>query len=177
MLFLDALKQFVPSRVCLACDGCCRFRSEGTCWQPKMAAEEVRRLSGTDEPAKRLLQQTADPEGRIPLIGEQDIFICHFFNPRHNTCGIYHVRPLECRLYPFLLVKTNPAGIALAAHLLCPYVQQQKDSPEWAGYVRTLREWFRRDDVRAFLMRNPALAGDYGDSGEEVAHLFTIDPP
>ena len=34
------LNQFVPSRYCLFCHGCCRYAQKKSCWSPKMGEEE-----------------------------------------------------------------------------------------------------------------------------------------
>lgn len=173
MIAAVELKQFVPSEICLKCDGCCRFRQQGTCWQPKMSAEERAAAAARISGGIKSIPPATDPQGSLPLIAYQDIFICNFFSPQHNTCGIYHARPFECRLYPFLLVKSE-GQISVGAHLLCPYIQEKKDTPRWEQYVLDLREFFRREDVRAFLGRNPLLAGDYKDGADEIEHLFTV---
>jgi len=113
------------------------------------------------------------PEGTIPTVAYQDFFICHFFNPQLNTCGIYHIRPFECRLYPFLLIKKSQE-IAIGVHLLCPYIQEKRDTSDWQQYVAALKQYFTRDDVQAFLLRNPALIGDYKNSRDEIEPIFTV---
>lgn len=39
---LQNFKQFVPSNVCLSCDGCCRFKQSDSRWRPHMTKEEQR---------------------------------------------------------------------------------------------------------------------------------------
>jgi len=173
-MFLHEIKQFVPSLICLSCDGCCRFRRDGTCWQPKMATEEIDRQPGAQDADQRVLRQKIDADGRLATVAYHGIFICSFFNPPHNTCGVYHARPFECRLYPFLLMAESGRA-RLGVHLLCPYVQKKKDTLVWEEYLVEVKRFFARDDVRAFLKRQPFLFGDYGESRDQIEIIAGID--
>ncbi|MCI0405004.1 MAG: phosphoribosylanthranilate isomerase [candidate division Zixibacteria bacterium] len=55
----EELKQFVPQEVCLACDGCCRFKEDSSEWRPKVAKTELDALLA--EPDRTLLLDTYDP--------------------------------------------------------------------------------------------------------------------
>jgi len=169
-------KQFVPSRVCLQCDGCCRFRHVPSPWQPRIAKEEITKTSVPLAVRKLFSPAALSEEGVIKTVPYEDMHVCHFFNPQHNTCGIYAHRPFECQLYPFLLMR-EARHVAVCVHLLCPYVYDNKDSKIFGQYVAYLREFFARDDVRAFLQRNPGLVGDYTPYKEEWEPLFRFMDP
>lgn len=156
------LKQFVPSEVCLKCDGCCRFQNEKSIWRPRVAQEESTALT-----------KDIASDGRLKtscVHGEEQ---CVFFNREDRTCRIYQTRPFECRLYPFVLLKKG-AETVVAAHLSCPYVQEKGDTKEAAEYVAYLRKYFEQPDVKVFLKNNPGLATDYTESKDELQELFTI---
>lgn len=157
-----ALKQFVPSEVCLKCDGCCRFPDEKSIWRPKVAQDESKPLAKDIALDGRLKTTCAH--------GEEQ---CVFFNHADRTCKIYQTRPFECRLYPFVLFKKGSETV-VAAHLSCPYVQEKGDTKEAEGYVGYLRKYFEQPDIKAFLANNPALATDYSEFGREMKELFTI---
>jgi Fe-S-cluster containining protein len=162
-------RQFVPSKVCLACDGCCRFREAQSAWRPKMS--DLEKVAPATK--KIFTARSIDDQGFITTVEHQDTFVCYFFNPRHNTCGIYSQRPFECRLYPFLLIK-NKNGKGLAAHLNCPYIQEAWDSEPLQGYRKYLQEFFLRDEVLAFLKASPALFGDDASFTDEIEFLFPL---
>lgn len=156
------LKQFVPSKVCLSCDGCCRFQNERSIWRPRVAQEESKALVKDIAPDWRLKTSCVH--------GEEQ---CVFFNREDRTCRIYQTRPFECRLYPFVLFKKGTETV-VAAHLSCPYVQEKGDTKEAAEYVAYLRKYFEQPDVKAFLANNPGLATDYSEFGREMKKLFTL---
>ena len=39
------LKQFVPGKVCLSCDGCCRYGQKDTVWAPVFLYDEILELT------------------------------------------------------------------------------------------------------------------------------------
>ena len=40
-----SLKQFVPSEVCLKCNGCCRYKQADSVWRPKLGQKDQRHLA------------------------------------------------------------------------------------------------------------------------------------
>lgn len=159
----EDFKQFVDSSVCLKCDGCCRFKEAESRWRPYIAQTERKSVAGHITPA----------DGKIKTVPCADGFICCFFDNKENSCGIYHARPFECQLYPFLLGKENGQP-ALYAHLNCPYVQKHFGTPLYKEYVAYLREFFSRKNVLAFLRANPLLFADYSDSRDELDYIGAI---
>ncbi|MDZ4242153.1 MAG: YkgJ family cysteine cluster protein [Candidatus Omnitrophota bacterium] len=190
------MKPFVPSQVCLSCDGCCRFKEDTSAWRPQVSAEEIAQMTRTlgsghtlaRDSAPRASARGTSPkladqvflktnvasDGRLKAIPHKDGCICTFFNPQHNTCGMYHARPFDCQLYPFLLTRRQGRA-AVCVHLNCPYVQEKKDSAEFDAYAAYLREFFRRADVRDMLEKHPALIGDYSEYQDELQPLFELD--
>lgn len=43
------------------------------------------------------------PSREMHLLGKKDNGNCTFFDEKNGKCNIYENRPLECRLFPFLL--------------------------------------------------------------------------
>lgn len=169
------LTQFVPSHVCLECDGCCRFKEEDSHWRPKVGSEESQ-LMRQEGLAERIFgREHLDAGMRIKTKGcHNGTHQCRFFSPDGNLCTIYAYRPFECRLYPFVLMKKG-AGIVLAVHLNCPHVQNTQDSKEFDNYVGYLQKFFLQNDVTEFLKRNRLLIESYLDYEDEMQGLFNIN--
>lgn len=86
------IKQFIPQEVCLKCQGCCRFKEQGSVWAPCLLDEEILDLLDKKiPPASISLDKRLVP---VPAPKEQD-YICPFFDTEENKCKIYEFRPLE----------------------------------------------------------------------------------
>jgi len=161
---MHEVPQFVPQKVCLSCDGCCRFKDHNSSWRPKVSKEEV---------GPKIAPQDLDDEGRVKTVSCGGKIQCKFFHVVDNTCGIYTQRPFECALYPFLLMK-EAGGVALGVHLSCPHIQEKWPGEEFENHVNKLKEYFHRPEILSFIQNNPSLLGDYTNYAEEVERLFAI---
>jgi len=162
------LKQFVPSQVCLKCDGCCRWRQGDSIWRPKLG------MSDQESLADQITGNIAlDKEGYIKTVPASTGHVCRFLNSSDNTCRVYARRPWECLTYPFILART-PDAVKVYAHLSCPYVQDHQPSEEFDAYVDDLKGFFSRRDVREFLTDNKAMFHDYTPYAGELLYLFDV---
>ena len=167
------LNPFVPSAVCLQCDGCCRFKEEDSAWRPKMAKEEITQLHKTGLADLILSKEILSKDGAIKTVSCRGEYLCSFFNPQDHTCRIYSGRPFECQLYPFVLTRKNQQTV-ICVHRLCPFIRQKRWTRDFDDYAAYLKNFFQEKEVLAFLKRNPELAGDYSDYQEELEYLFTL---
>lgn len=147
------LKQVVPKEFCLACDGCCRFIDPQSVFTPHLTGQD------SDLLFKAGLAQTSINKNRFNLVLQGPIYYCPCFNGRINECNFYSFRPLECRLYPFILAKKNNKAY-LALDRKCPYVDSSfiRDN---AQYIDYLREFFRLKELKELIRNNQDFLGDY----------------
>lgn len=163
--------QLVPSKICLSCQGCCRFRDEQSVWRPRVAPVELE----VDAQKKELVSAVAK-DGYVETVTDQGQNRCTFLDLKNNQCRIYTHRPFECRLYPFLLTRSEKDGrVNVSVHLSCPYVLQSRYSAEFEQYVGVLKAYFSAGEMARFLRDNPALAGDYSAWREEIEELFPLE--
>ena len=75
------LQQFVPSQVCLSCNGCCRFKDEASVWRPRPASDEIEaiRKNGLAEKILGKEQSPLSPDGRIKTVCSDAEHLCSFF--------------------------------------------------------------------------------------------------
>jgi len=170
----NEMKQFLSSDVCLSCEGCCRFDKEKSDWRPKVGKSEERSIAsnlmlGEKAESKRLVERGGYLDDKLC----HGLYACIFFNPDDSTCGIYHNRPFECRLYPFVLTRLEEKP-AVSVHLSCPYVQEKKGTLEYDQYVCYLKEFLKTDAVDSLLRKNPHLFGDYLGYETELEWVFDI---
>ena len=122
-----SLKQFVPSDVCLKCDGCCRYKQADSVWRPKLGQDDQQHL-GT-------------AEDYVKAVGVGAKYFCRFLKWVDNTCGVYAKRPFECSLYPFILSQTHD-DLRVYVHLSCPFVQDHQPTRDFDDYVEYLKVFF-----------------------------------
>ena len=160
---MNAIPQFVPQDVCLACDGCCRFAEPESVWRPKVFDGEEAEDACTALDAHRCVQAR--------VTGGQ--CECVFFERKTNTCQIYDQRPWECRLYPFMLTRRGE-HVWVVMHLACPHIQDALGSESLKNFVITLQSYFEQDDVVEFLRRHAQNVTDYTAYTQELEDLFVV---
>ncbi len=170
---LTQVSQYVPSKVCLSCDGCCRFKEPKSPWRPKIAQEEKARFLQLGLAERILSKRTVDASGHLTTLACGGMHLCTFFNPEDHTCSIYHFRPFECQLYPFVLTRDKKKTI-VSVHLLCPFIQKTRQDKEFQDYTDYLKEFFQHKEVISFLKKNPSLIGDYSAYKDELEELFAL---
>lgn len=159
---------FVPDKVCLSCDGCCRFRKDSLFWVPYVSWDEV---DAWDYDKDNLIKKKEGLFGIKTVSCENsNIVCCYFFCMDDNKCRIYQHRPFECRLYPFLLCRQKDS-IILGVHLACPYVQDNLGTELFDRYVSSLMQYLSGSDMMEFIYRNKFLAGDYSAVKDEIMLL------
>jgi len=151
------IRQVTNSSICLSCDVCCRFPEKDSFLRPVFTPEEAR------EGAK---------EGRVDLVPLEEGYICPFFTPSNNRCKIYDVRPFDCRLYPFALMKSREGKeIILGIDTKCPIVSGVLPNSEIGNYINYLISFIESDSVKTFILKNPSLIGPFQ---EDVIPLYNL---
>ncbi|MBN2831106.1 MAG: YkgJ family cysteine cluster protein [Candidatus Omnitrophica bacterium] len=154
------IKQFVPSEVCLKCQGCCRFKELSSVWSPCLLDEEI--ISLIDKEGIPAASLSIDRRLNLIPAENKEGFLCPFLKKGENKCQIYHMRPFECQLYPFLL-SMRDKKILLTVDLNCPYVKDKIKSPEFNEYVDYLARYLNSPKQLCTLKENPQVIQAYED--------------
>lgn len=169
------LKQLIPQKFCLACDVCCRFTDQHTIWAPVFTKKEIRGLRG-----QKLLSPNAFSNNkpdwracRISLEPYRDFFICPCYKPKNHKCQIYTKRPLDCRLYPFVLL-LRQGNYFLGQDRRCPYLLQCR-TQELNEYRSYLKEELSSRQMLTFLSNNRELFVSYPEEDVETLFLLPLD--
>jgi len=149
------MKQFVPNEVCLKCQICCRFSDRVSVFRPVFLNQEI----------DTLLKETGerdffDRDNRLTLKKYgRETYCCPFFEAKDNRCSVYSRRPLDCRLYPFVIAEQKEK-IFLGIDLNCPYAYKNYHSAECSGYADYLIDYLHS---RVGIEGISLIASDYGD--------------
>jgi uncharacterized protein len=117
--------QVVPSTVCFRCEVCCRFPEHDSLLRPYFTADEIQQavthgVTPTSFPDHRGSQVEVVPHPT------DEGFLCPAFDPATHHCRIYEVRPLDCQLYPFVLMWDEQRDTVLFGwDTLCPFLLEQ----------------------------------------------------
>lgn len=118
-----------------------------------------------------MLEEEKKTVGKISVVADpqENNYLCCFLNKSTNKCRIYHSRPFECALYPFLL-NSRAGRIYLSLDRNCPAVQEFSSTEQFAAYTRALLDFLRSPSCRAIFANNPGYVQTY----EGVADIEEI---
>ncbi len=90
---------------------------------------------------------------KIPLVEVNRTYFCSFLNMSDNHCIAYSNRPLECKLYPFLLNRSH-GRLYLAVDLKCPFAREQLKSVQFREYCAYLVSALEKEPFVEVLKSN-----------------------
>src|SRR2546426_2507103 len=161
---ITPLPQLVPSRVCLSCDVCCRFPEPNSPLRPYFTAEEIRRAIAMGvAPA-----QFTDLDGcQVSVVPSHvsDGYLCPAFDPITAHCRIYDVRPLDCQIYPLMVMwNADRTQVVLGWDSKCPFLREGKgDEAGVAAYAGRIAGLLEQEDTLETFAKNPQLIGHFQD--------------
>lgn len=161
------IKQFIPSEVCLRCNGCCRFAQQDSVWSPCLLDEEIQDLLDRNIPSAFISSQRQILS--VPNPSENN-FVCPFLDVKENKCKIYEFRPFECQLYPFL-INLRGKKVILTVDLNCPYIKQNLKSKEFKEYTEYLIAFLNSPAQIKILKSNPQIIQAY----EEISKIVELN--
>lgn len=122
--------RLVSSKFCLSCLGCCRFHSKDTIWLPY----------------------------NIKPVSHEDFYLCPHLDFKTNKCKIYAKRPLDCKIYPFLLtIKNNKTYLALDKK--CLYLEEHLKEVE--SHKKELPKYLSKQKIKNFIKIHPDFIKEY----------------
>lgn len=155
-----ALSQLVPNSACFRCDVCCRFPEADSFLRPYFTGQEiaaavahgVSRESFPDRSGSQI-RLTTNPAG--------EGYVCPAFDSTTSRCGIYEVRPLDCRLYPLALMwDAAHKEVVLGWDTKCPFLQDTVPDTIAAHAARVAGELGAEDMIET-LAAHPRMIGRF----------------
>jgi len=151
-----SLSSFPPSEDCFSCRGCCVFDRSDSPWLPYFSKEEIDQAIAFGVSESAFSSRTGS---KIIPLPHGDFVRCPALNPVTHACTIYTVRPLDCQLYPFILMRDKTDQVILALHEACPFVLSSSGDlhPEIQKRAETLTQFLQSPETVALLATNPNL--------------------
>jgi Fe-S-cluster containining protein len=156
----SALPQLVPSHTCLQCDVCCRFPDSDSPLRPYFTEQEIVQALASG------VEETAFPNRRgsqvilVPAPSGEG-YLCPAFDAVASTCRIYEQRPLDCQLYPLMLMwDESHAQIVLGWDTKCPFMREEipEKIQRHADRVMALLD---QPGMRDRIVAHPRLIGQF----------------
>jgi Fe-S-cluster containining protein len=167
------LDSLIPSEVCLSCRGCCRFAERGSVWSPLFLYEEIEKLVADDLVPACLFSHSGaslKKASRIDGVEIDDQLYCSCLDTRSNACKIYSHRPLDCRLYPFLLLKKD-GKVFLALDVKCPFAADPRQAPTLSSWQNEVMRFVSTPEFKKTVRRNPEILQAYPGDFKILAPL------
>ena len=158
-----------PSEVCFSCRGCCIFEHADSAWRPYFTQDEIGQAVDAGVPKEAFQAKTGS---KITLVPHGDRARCPALDPITHACTIYPVRPLDCQLYPFILMWRDGGyavvdgvlgwpglTIILALHEACPFVYDPSGNlpPDLRACADPLINWLESSETVLSLSAHPGL--------------------
>lgn len=157
---IRVLPQLVPDTACFRCDVCCRFPEADSFLRPYFTRSEINDAVAHGVPESFFPSKSGSQVDLVENpIGEG--YVCPAFDSKSGRCGIYDVRPLDCRLYPLALMwDLSGREVLLGWDSKCPFMH---DAP-----ASTIREYgdraatFLEDEaIVEAIVTHPRLIGRF----------------
>ena len=159
------LHQIIPSEVCFSCDVCCRFLAADSPLAPIFTETEKEKVVADGADSTLFRPQADGKSAQIQLKPHSDFYICPFFAPETNRCTIYPIRPLDCQLYPFVLMFSEDGSeVVLGVDTLCPFGEEYLETEAFQRHICEVIDYVESEAVTAQIAANWSLIGDYQDT-------------
>ena len=159
---MRVLPQLVPDSACFRCDVCCRFPEVDSFLRPYFTREEI------NDAVAHGVSESCFPDrsgSQVDLVKNptDDGYLCPAFDSQSGRCGIYDVRPLDCRLYPLALMwDASGREVLLGWDSKCPFM---RDAPSRAirEYADHVAMSLADETIVEGLVAHPRLIGRFQD--------------
>lgn len=156
--FIQGVPQLVPEAWCLQCKICCRFPDTQGVQTPTWSAQEADWAIRARGDPTWFQKEESSPSLHPRLESCGSDYRCPAFQNETNQCSIYSVRPLDCRLYPFVLTKNSAdTKVMLAMDAKCPYIEAHGSDPATLDYIAKLLDYLERPAALEYLKSNPKI--------------------
>jgi uncharacterized protein len=165
------LPQLIPSELCLECPVCCRFPEKQAGMSPFFFPEERTRVEQLRGPSCRNAFRSEGPS-KAELTPCGHGFACSFFEPSDHTCAIYESRPLDCSIYPVVVMRgRDEQGVYIGADHKCPALGRPEIAQQVTEHLDRVRHVLEDPDVARLLREYPEFIGEYQEEARDVREL------
>ena len=169
----NALPQLVPNSACFRCDVCCRFPDADSFLRPYFTEQEITGAVAHGLPPS-FFPDRSGSQIDLKHNPSGEGYVCPAFDTTTGHCGIYEVRPLDCRLYPLALMwDAAHKEVVLGWDTKCPFLRETVPDTIAAHAERVAGE-LAAEEMIEMLVGNPRLIGRFQDDVVIVQSLLPL---
>ena len=162
----------------LRCRQCCKFEKEDDPWVPILTEEEMAKINRKVADGRGCFKRyknssTVFQVRPVKSSKNPKIYVCPFLDEPSHICNIYAIRPLDCRLWPFIFMKhKNGKGLFLGCwhKRFCPSLSRMSDEERTALKARTVA-WVEKRGLVQLVKKMPEMILDYDEDATIVKEL------
>ncbi len=165
------LPQLIPSEICLDCPVCCRFPEKQAALSPfffpeeRVQAEQLKPKGSFREAGKGL-------PSKALLVACGHGFACSFFNPEDHTCQVYEARPLDCSMYPAVIMHSRDhEKVLVGADAKCPALKRPSVAVRIGSYFDLIQRYLENTTLSSLIRKYPQFISEFQEEVVEVREL------
>ena len=165
------LPQLIPSEICLECPVCCRFPEKQAALSPFFFPEERQQVESLQ--LKGSFREAAPgAASKAKLVACGHGFACSFFNPEDHTCQVYEARPLDCSMYPAVVMQSqDQKKVLLGADTKCPALSRPGVAAKLHQYLDWIQRHLESTTLSSLIRKYPQFISEFQEEVVEVREL------
>jgi Fe-S-cluster containining protein len=157
---------FDNKMICQNCRGCCKFKKDKTYFAPIFNKDEINliKFKGYFIDSFKPHKNSHDVF-QIKLIENKKDYsyhVCPYLNENTHICKIYDLRPIDCKIWPLVIMKDCDAKKTLLAYSnsSCK-ITDKMNSAKLDIYIKELELWFDNANFIDTFRKYPDLIWNY----------------
>ena len=165
------LPQLIASEICLVCPVCCRFPEKQASLSPFFFPEERTLVESIK--SKGSFRETAMGQAsKAQLVNCGHGYACSFFNPENHTCQIYEARPLDCSMYPAVIMHSEDhQKVLIGADTKCPALRRSDVAAKLKNYLDSIQRYLEGTTLSSSIQKFPQFISEFQEEVVEVREL------
>jgi Fe-S-cluster containining protein len=166
------LPQLIPSEICLECPVCCRFPEKQASLSPFFFPEERHQADSINNRKGSFREAALGAASKAELVACGHGFACSFFNPEDHTCRIYEARPLDCAMYPAVIMESpDRQKVFLGADTKCPALSRPNVTAKLKTYLDSIQRYLESTTLSSLIRQYPHFISEFQEEVVEVREL------
>ncbi len=148
---------------CQSCKDCCKFEEKDAYYAPIFTQEELTKIKDKNNTFFPFKNSRNIFQIKLIKTKHPKILACPYLNEETHLCEIYEIRPIDCKIWPFLFMHSeNKDKILLACwdKDACPKTDKMTQE-KYNEYLSEQEKELTKMNMPEFIKKNPEYIWDY----------------